>query len=39
MQIDTDGLAARVDDYVDHLERPRDTTLPRALECRLRPAI
>src|SRR3979490_950741 len=24
MQIDTDGLAARVDDLVEHLERPRD---------------
>ena len=32
MQIDTDGLAARVDDLVDHLERPRDTTLLRVLE-------
>ena len=26
MQIDTDGLSARVDDLVEHLERPRDTT-------------
>ena len=34
MQIDTDGLAARIDDYVDHLERPRETTLLRALECK-----
>jgi alkylation response protein AidB-like acyl-CoA dehydrogenase len=34
MQIDTDGLAARIDDFVDHLERPRDTTLLRALECK-----
>src|SRR6266704_360692 len=23
MQIDTDGLSARIDDLVDHLERPR----------------
>ena len=34
MQIETDGLAARIADYVDHLERPRDTTLLRALECK-----
>jgi alkylation response protein AidB-like acyl-CoA dehydrogenase len=32
MQIDTDGLAARIDDLVGHLERPRDTTLLRVLE-------
>jgi len=32
MQIDTDGLAARLDDLVDHLERPRDTTVLRVLE-------
>jgi alkylation response protein AidB-like acyl-CoA dehydrogenase len=32
MQIDTDGLSARLDDLVDHLERPRDTTLLRVLE-------
>ena len=32
MQIDTDGLAARIDDLVDHLERPRDTTMLRVLE-------
>ncbi len=32
MQIDADGLAARVDDLVDHLERPRDTTMLRVLE-------
>ena len=32
MQIDTDGLAARVDDLIDHLERPRDTTVLRVLE-------
>jgi alkylation response protein AidB-like acyl-CoA dehydrogenase len=32
MQIDTDGLSARVDDVVDHLERPRDATMLRVLE-------
>jgi alkylation response protein AidB-like acyl-CoA dehydrogenase len=32
MQIETDGLAARIDDLVDHLERPRETTLLRVLE-------
>ena len=32
MQIETDGLAARLDDVVDHLERPRDTTMLRVLE-------
>ncbi|MGA7527453.1 MAG: acyl-CoA dehydrogenase family protein [Pseudolabrys sp.] len=32
MQIDTDGLAARIDDLIDHLEHPRDTTLLRVLE-------
>ena len=32
MQIDTDGLAARIDDVNDHLERPRDTTMLRVLE-------
>jgi alkylation response protein AidB-like acyl-CoA dehydrogenase len=34
MQIETDGLSARIDDFVDHLERPRDTTMLRALECK-----
>lgn len=34
MQIDTDGLSARVDDVVDHLERPRDATMLRVLECK-----
>jgi len=34
MQIETDGLAARIDDVVDHLERPRDTTMLRVLECK-----
>lgn len=32
MQIDTDGLSARIDDVADHLERPRDTTMLRVLE-------
>ena len=32
MQIETDGLSARVDDLVEHLERPRETTLLRVLE-------
>jgi hypothetical protein len=32
MQIETDGLSARVDDLVDHLERPRKTTMLRVLE-------
>jgi len=32
MQIDTDGLSARIDDLVDHLERPRKTTMLRVLE-------
>ena len=32
MQIETDGLAARIDDLVDHLERPRDMTMLRVLE-------
>src|ERR1700726_3179076 len=32
MQIDTDGLSARVDDLVEHLERPRDTTMLRVLK-------
>lgn len=34
MQIDTDGLSTRIDDLVDHLERPRDTTTLRILECK-----
>jgi alkylation response protein AidB-like acyl-CoA dehydrogenase len=34
MQIDTDGLSARIDDVVDHLERPRETTMLRVLECK-----
>lgn len=32
MRIETDGLAARIDDLVDHLEEPRDTTMLRVLE-------
>ena len=32
MQIDTDGLAARIDDLVDHLERLREATMLRVLE-------
>ena len=32
MQIDTDGLASRIDDLVDHLEKPRETTMLRVLE-------
>jgi len=34
MQIDTDGLAARIDDLVEHLERPRETTMLRVLEAK-----
>lgn len=34
MQIETDGLSARVDDLVDHLEQPRDTTVLRVLEAK-----
>jgi alkylation response protein AidB-like acyl-CoA dehydrogenase len=34
MQIDTDGLAARLGDVVDHLERPREATMLRVLECK-----
>jgi len=32
MQIDTDGLSARIQDLVDHLEKPRETTMLRVLE-------
>lgn len=32
MQIETDGLASRIDDLVDHLETPRETTMLRVLE-------
>jgi alkylation response protein AidB-like acyl-CoA dehydrogenase len=31
MQIDTDGLSARIDDLMGHLERPRETTMLRVL--------
>src|ERR1700736_3540918 len=32
MQIDTDGLSARIDDLVEHLEQPGDMTMLRVLE-------
>jgi len=32
MQIDTDGLSARIDDLIEHLEKPRETTTLRVLE-------
>ena len=32
MQIDTDGLSARIDDLISHLEEPRETTMLRVLE-------
>lgn len=32
MQIETDGLSTRIDDLVEHLERPRETTMLRVLE-------
>jgi alkylation response protein AidB-like acyl-CoA dehydrogenase len=32
MQIDTDGLSSRIDDLVNHLEKPRETTMLRVLE-------
>ena len=32
MQLDTDGLSARIDDLVEHLEKPRETTMLRVLE-------
>jgi alkylation response protein AidB-like acyl-CoA dehydrogenase len=32
MQIETDGLSARIDDLVEHLETPRETTTLRVLE-------
>jgi alkylation response protein AidB-like acyl-CoA dehydrogenase len=32
MQIDTDGLSARIDDLIVHLEQPRETTMLRVLE-------
>ena len=32
MQIDTDGLSARIDDLIDHLEKPRESTMLHVLE-------
>ena len=32
MQIDTDGLSARIGDLIDHLEKPRETRMLRVLE-------
>lgn len=32
MQIDTDGLSARIDDLIEHLENPCETTMLRVLE-------
>jgi len=32
MQIETDGLSARVDDLIEHLESPREATMLRVLE-------
>jgi alkylation response protein AidB-like acyl-CoA dehydrogenase len=32
MKIETDGLAARIDDLIGHLEQPDDTTMLRVLE-------
>jgi alkylation response protein AidB-like acyl-CoA dehydrogenase len=32
MQIDADGLSARIDDLIEHLEEPRETTMLRVLE-------
>src|SRR5215469_7783507 len=34
MQIDTDGLSTRIDDLIDHLEKPRETTMLRVLEAK-----
>jgi alkylation response protein AidB-like acyl-CoA dehydrogenase len=34
MQIDTDGLSARIDDLIEHLEQPRATTMLRVLEAK-----
>ena len=34
MQIDTDGLSARIEDLVDNLEKPRETTMLRVLEAK-----
>jgi alkylation response protein AidB-like acyl-CoA dehydrogenase len=32
MQIETDGLSALIEDLIDHLEKPRETTMLRVLE-------
>jgi alkylation response protein AidB-like acyl-CoA dehydrogenase len=32
MQIDADGVSARIDDLIEHLEKPRETTMLRVLE-------
>ena len=32
MQIETDGLSARIDDLIEHLEKPRETSVLRVLE-------
>ena len=32
MRIETDGLSARIDDVIDHFEKPRETTMLRVLE-------
>jgi alkylation response protein AidB-like acyl-CoA dehydrogenase len=34
MQIDTDGLSTRIDDLIEHLEKPRETTMLRVLEAK-----
>jgi alkylation response protein AidB-like acyl-CoA dehydrogenase len=34
MQIETDGLSARIDDLIEHLEKPRETTMLRVLEAK-----
>ena len=34
MQIDTDGLSARIEDLIEHLEEPRETTMLRVLEAK-----
>jgi alkylation response protein AidB-like acyl-CoA dehydrogenase len=34
MQIDTDGLSARIHDLIEHLEKPRETTMLRVLEAK-----
>lgn len=34
MQIDTDGLSARINDLVEHLEKPGETTMLRVLEAK-----